>query len=163
MSISALVSTTHSSVIKNSGCFARTSPFFGSHLSQSRVDDPGVGKFIYQILFMLLILCEGWAGKLSLKTNPCVCCCLTAESVQPQMNFFWYPESLAIFWMNLHPVLGFHRWGQTSNVSSDSSLGNTSDWILPQTEPPGKSGTSVSDAEGMWMVWERRESLSVKW
>lgn len=44
-----------------------------------------------------------------------------AKSVQPQVNSFWYLESLAIFWLNLHPILGFHitetsslyaRWGK---------------------------------------------------
>lgn len=46
------------------------------------MDDPAVGGFICQILFMLFILYKGWADWLSLKKNPCVYYYLTAESIQ---------------------------------------------------------------------------------
>lgn len=114
----ASVSTARCPVINGGGCFARTSRFFGPRSRWSRMDDPTVGRFICQILLMLFIPHEGWAGQLSLKRNPCVCYCLTAESVQPQVNSFWYPESLAIFWMNLHPVLGFHVSGTSSYMQN---------------------------------------------
>lgn len=138
---------------------------------RSWMDDPTVGRCICQILFMLFILYKGWASELSLRKNPRVCYYLTDESIQPQVNSFWYPECLAIFSMNLHPILGFHSTGtssyvkdgaKTSSLSPDSSSGSTSNWMLPQMYPLGLSGTSISDGEETWIIWERRQWLTVK-
>lgn len=154
-----------------SECFARNSQFLESHLSWSWMDDPTVGRCICQILFMLFILYKGWASELSLRKNLRVCYYLTDEPIQPQVNSFWYPECLAIFWVNLHPILGFHSTGtssyvkdgaKTSSLSPDSSSGSTSNWMLPQMYPLGLSGTSISDGEETWIIWERKQWLSVK-
>lgn len=127
-----MVSTAYCSVINSSGCYAKTSQFFGPHVGPSQMDDPMVGRFICQILFMLFIFYRGWVGEPSLKKEYCVCYSLIAESVQPQVNPFWYPERMAIYWVNSYPFFGCHITGTSSYMKKAQKHGTSPQMALQE-------------------------------
>lgn len=163
---SALVSAAPHPVINSSRCFTRNSQFFGPHLSwPPRVTLQQVNAFAKYSELRSYSVRGRWLALLGKRILYLI---LLESTIHPPPRELLVSRSPAIFWMTLHPVVGFHiieaskciNMGQKHELLPKQLFGKFIQLEASSDMSCRGIWEHISDAKEMWIVWERRQLFS---